>query len=181
MLTLGPVVPATVQVKATTRIRTVSMPPSQTATRQWSLLSSLSPTLSTVFSLIRWMTSSSRPYKHVQDRTEGLYGVGVQGNALTGPAFVLTVDPVIKFIESKFEGVNVRAIQNDITMVGPSHIIFGTDGALEALLDGLAEVGLEPQRTKFQALGTTEEALADKPEWLPTPSVVMDPANGEGF
>ena len=59
----------------------------------------------------------------------------------------------------------MRAIQDDITMVGPPHIIFGTDGALEALLDGLAEVGLEPQRTKFQALGTTEEALADKPEW----------------
>ena len=94
---------------------------------------------------------------------------------------MLTVDSVIKFIESKFEGVNVRAIQNDITMVGPPHIIFGTDGALEALLDGLAEVGLEPQRTKFQALGTTEEALSDKPGWLPAPSLVIDPANGESF
>ena len=48
-------------------------------------------------------------------------------------------------------------------------------------MDGLAEVRLEPQRTKFQALGTTEEALADKPEWLPAPSVVIDPANGESF
>ena len=66
-------------------------------------------------------------------------------------------------------------------MVGPPHITFGTDGALEALQDGLAEVGLEPQRTKFQALGTTEEALADEPEWLPAPSVVIDPANGESF
>ena len=43
-------------------------------------------------------------------------------------------------------------------------------------MDGLAEVGLEPQRTKFQAPGNTEEALADKPEWLPAPSVVIDPA-----
>ena len=63
----------------------------------------------------------------------------------------------------------------------PPHIIFGTDGTLEALLDGLAEVGLEPQRTKFQALGTTEEAFADKSEWLFAPSVAIDPANGESF
>ena len=42
-------------------------------------------------------------------------------------------------------------------------------------------MGPEPQRTKFQALGTTEEALADKPGWLPTPSVVIGPANGESF
>ena len=48
-------------------------------------------------------------------------------------------------------------------------------------MDGLAEVGLEPQRTKFQAPGTTEESLADKPEWLPAPSVVTDPANSEIF
>ena len=41
------------------------------------------------------------------------------------------------------------AIQDYITMVGPPGIITGTDGALEALLDGLAEVGPEPQRTKF--------------------------------
>ena len=45
----------------------------------------------------------------------------------------------------------------------------------------LTEVGLEPQRTKFQALGTTEEALADKPGWFTAPSVVIDPANGESF
>ena len=43
-------------------------------------------------------------------------------------------------------------------------------------MNGPAEVGLDPQRTKFQALGTTEEAHADKPEWLPAPSVVIDPA-----
>ena len=34
---------------------------------------------------------------------------GGQGNALTDPAFVLTIDPVLKFTELKFEGVNVRA------------------------------------------------------------------------
>jgi len=64
----------------------------------------------------------------------------------------------------------VRAVQDDVTMVGPPHVISGTDGALGALLDGLAEIGLKPQRTKFEALGTTKEALADKPGWLPTSS-----------
>ena len=62
---------------------------------------------------------------------------GGQDNALTGPAFVLTIGHVIKFIESELWGMNVRAIQDDITMKGPPRIIFGTDGALEALQDGL--------------------------------------------
>ena len=44
-----------------------------------------------------------------------------------------------------------------------------TDGAPEALLDGPAEVCLEPLCTKSQALGTTEYALADKPDWHPPP------------
>ena len=73
------------------------------------------------------------------------------------------------------------AIQDDVTMVGSLRIISGTNGAPGALLGGIAEVGLEPQHTKIQALGTTEEALADKPEWLPVPSVVIDPTNGESF
>ena len=94
---------------------------------------------------------------------------GGQGSTLTGPAFVLTADPALKLTESKSEGVNVRAVQDDVTMAGPPHVISGTDGALGALLDGLAEIGLKPQRTKFEALGTTKEALADKPEWLPVP------------
>ena len=42
---------------------------------------------------------------------------GGQGNALTGPVFVLTIDPVLKFNESKFEGVDVWAIQDDVTTV----------------------------------------------------------------
>ena len=56
-------------------------------------------------------------------------------------------------------------------MVGPHHTAFGIDGALEAFLGGLAKVGLEHQRTKFQALGTTEEALAGKLKWLPALAV----------
>ena len=98
-----------------------------------------------------------------------------------GLASVLTIDSVLKFTESKFKGVNVRAAHDDITTVGPPHIIAGTDGVPEALLGGLAEVGTGPQRTKFQAPGTTEEALPNKPGWLPAPSVVIDPANGESL
>ena len=42
-------------------------------------------------------------------------------------------------------------------------------------------MGPGPQRTKFQALGTTEEAPAGKPGRSPAPSVVIDPAKGGGF
>ena len=58
---------------------------------------------------------------------------------------------------------------------------FVADGALGALLGGLAEKGPEPQRTNFQAMGITEEAPPDKPGWLPAPSVVIGPASGESF
>ena len=54
-------------------------------------------------------------------------------------------------------------------MVGPPRIIFGTDGALEALLDGLSKEGPEPQRTMFQALGTTEKPLPTSQNGYPPP------------
>ena len=48
---------------------------------------------------------------------------GGHGSALTGSAYVLTIDPVPVFTESKFESLNARAIQDDIAMAGPPQII----------------------------------------------------------
>jgi len=58
---------------------------------------------------------------------------GGQGNALTGPSFVMVIDEAMKSTDEKF-GIIIRAIQDDLTLLGDAKVIFGTngdDGALE--------------------------------------------------
>ena len=91
---------------------------------------------------------------------------GGQGNALTGPAFVMVIDEAIKSTEDKF-GITIRAIQDDMTLLGDAKVIFGTNGsngALEFLLSALEEVGLVPNRSKFKIF-----AVGFIPDWLRTP------------
>ena len=61
----------------------------------------------------------------------GMDGVG-QGNALTGPAFVMVIDEAMKSTEEKF-GITIRAIQDDMTLLGDAKFIFGTNGNNGAL------------------------------------------------
>jgi hypothetical protein len=75
---------------------------------------------------------------------------GGQGNPLTGLAFVATIDAALKGIESKF-GVEIRAIQDDMTIMGDPDTIFGPGMALESLLELLDKVGLKPNKSKFSA------------------------------
>jgi hypothetical protein len=98
---------------------------------------------------------------------------GGQGNPLTGIAFVATIDAPLKGIEEKFN-VKIRAIQNDMTMMGDPEQIFGPGKALESLLELLAKVNLSPNRVKFQCIGTTDDALDNVPDWL-----IFDEETGE--
>jgi hypothetical protein len=43
---------------------------------------------------------------------------GPQGSALTNQAFPLTIDGALKRTEAKFEGVTLRAIQDDCNLQG---------------------------------------------------------------
>jgi hypothetical protein len=98
---------------------------------------------------------------------------GGQGNALTGPAFVATIDSALKGIEAKF-GVEIRgAIQDDMTIIGDADKVFGPNGALESLLALLEKAGLKPNRSKFQCLGSADGALKDAPEWLKPKAIDM--------
>ena len=101
---------------------------------------------------------------------------GGQGNALTGPAFVMVIDEAMKSTEEKF-GITIRAIQDDMTLLGDAKVIFGTNGnngALEFLLSALEEVGLEPNRSKFKifALNEDEETLGFISDSLRTPDTI---------
>ena len=98
---------------------------------------------------------------------------GGQGNALTSLNYVINQDPAMKGTEMRFPTVEVRAIQDDITMRGPPEDVWGADGALTFLLSALKERGLEPNTGKFSVVGTTEDACDDKPDWLNEPKSIL--------
>lgn len=105
---------------------------------------------------------------------------GPQGNALTGLSFTMVINPSLKSVESNFPGVEVRAIQDDISLFGDPDIIFGEDGALDSLLKSLREeAGCTPQLTKLKALGTLPESCQNMPNYIERPCVQYeDPATG---
>jgi hypothetical protein len=78
---------------------------------------------------------------------------------------VATIDAPLKGIEAKFK-VEIRAIQDDMTMIGEPEQIFSPGCALESLIELLAKVSLSPNRAKFQCTGTTDCALDNAPGWL---------------
>ena len=88
---------------------------------------------------------------------------GPQGSPLTDLAFPALINKALKATEAKFPGVELRAIQDDIDAAPPPDLIFGSnqdgsDGALHFLLEQLAELRLEPNKSKFQFYATTERA-----------------------
>ena len=105
---------------------------------------------------------------------DGLMGGG-QGNALTGQFYVVNQDPALKAVQAKFPNVDIKAIQDDITIFGdPEDIFDETDdegkvtklGALSLLIQELKARGLDCNRIKFACAGTTPDACARKPSWL---------------
>jgi len=85
----------------------------------------------------------------------------------------MVIDEAMKSTEEEF-GIIIRAIQDDMTLLGDAKVIFGTNGdngALEFLLSALEEVGLVPNRSKFKifAVDDDEETLGFIPDWLRTP------------
>jgi len=107
---------------------------------------------------------------------------GGQGNALTGQFFVINLDPALKSVEEMFPGVEIKAIQDDMALMGPPELVWDrTDdngvvhkGALSALLDGLKARGLYANQDKFACLGTTPDACLGKPDWLKEPTSFTD-------
>ena len=112
---------------------------------------------------------------------DGLMGGG-QGNALTGQFYVINQDPALKAVQAKFPNVDLKAIQDDITIFGdPEDLFDETDdegqvtevGALSLLVQELKDRGLECNLTKFACAGTTPDACAKKPSWLSEPTSIQ--------
>ena len=92
---------------------------------------------------------------------------GGQGNALTGQFYVVNQDPALKAVQAKFPNVDIKAIQDDITIFGdPEGIFDETDdggevtklGALSLLIQELKARGLDCNKIKLACGRTTPDA-----------------------
>jgi hypothetical protein len=84
-------------------------------------------------------TQNKSGFSHICDSEMG----GGQGNALTGLIFVITIDRVLKDTEAHYPGMRVKAIHDDITLIGPPEKTFGDDNAMAFLEMGLNSLSTE--------------------------------------
>ena len=132
------------------------------------LLLALQATISTPTPIYTRTELTTKGMTYLCDSCQG----GGQGNALTGLAFVLTIDPILKGLERTYPTVEARAIHDDITLSGPPEEIFGDDKALNYLIDGLRNIaGCTPKLQKFKALGSLPHSCENMPEFIKRPSV----------
>ena len=119
-----------------------------------------------------YMRSSSSPtgFTKICESTAG----GPQGSPITNLAFPIIINKAVKDTEARFEGVEIRCIQDDADIIGPPNLIFGAHGALNFLLSELAKCNLAPNKSKFQLYATSAEAAAEAPGWLPRPFHITD-------
>ena len=99
---------------------------------------------------------------------------GGQGSALTNTIFPTAINGALNSTE-RDHCVEMRAQQDGISIFGEPAEVFGPGKALETILAKLAKAGLEPNKKKFQVLGTTGDACAEKPEEFDETFVVTDP------
>ena len=97
---------------------------------------------------------------------------GGQGNALTGQLFVINLDEALKKTEARLSGVELKAIQDDITIFAPPGMAWA---ALDFLRNELeVKLHLKINTAKCKCYGTTPDACAGKPDWLEKPSSLQD-------
>ena len=111
---------------------------------------------------------TSTGFVHLCDSRMG----GGQGNALTGQLFVINIDKVLKETEAEHPGAELKAIQDDITIIAPPEVAWTALSHLRAGLENA--LGLKVNLAKCNCFGTTPEACADKPDWLQEPSRLLD-------
>lgn len=87
---------------------------------------------------------------------------GGQGNALTGQFYVINQDPALKAVQSRFPDVDIKAIQDDITIFGdPDDLFDETDdegqvtkmGALSLLIQELKNAAWSATCQNLRAWG----------------------------
>jgi hypothetical protein len=128
-----------------------------------------------------YMRSNNNPTGFVL-LCQSLMGGG-QGNPLTNELYVINQDPALKQVGLMFPDVEIKAIQDDVTIMGSPDDIFDkvdgqgqivSKGALSALIDQLKARGLDMAENKFECVGSTVNSCARKPFWLKEPTTFTD-------
>ena len=79
---------------------------------------------------------------------------------------------MLKETEAEHPGAELKAIQDDITIIAPPEVAWAALSHLRAGLENA--LGLKVNLAKCNCFGTTPEACADKPDWLQEPSRLLD-------
>jgi hypothetical protein len=101
---------------------------------------------------------------------------GSQGNAMSPTLFALVFNSVVKVLSAEFPDVSIKAIHDDMTVVGSAEVIFGD--FWNRMSDLLVPTKLTAQPTKTEAYTTATAELEHIPEWVKTSFVEW--VNNEG-
>ncbi len=82
------------------------------------------------------------------------------GNALTGLFYIINQNPALKETEVRYPECELKAIHDDITLIGPPAAVWGEDGCL-AFLKALEDRGHTVSRNKCSALGSTSSVCGN--------------------
>ena len=118
-------------------------------------------TLRAVNSIYMRSNQTASGYSHICNSEKG----GGQGNALTGLFYVINQNPALKETEARYPECELKAIHDDITLIGPPAAVWGEDGCLAFLIKALEDRGHTVSRNKCSALGSTPSACDNKPDW----------------
>ena len=84
----------------------------------------------------------------------------------------MNIDNSLKKTEAAFPGVELKAIQDDITIYGNPEKAWGALEFLRARLE--EDLHLKVNLTKCKCYGTTPDACQGKPDWLDEPKSLLD-------
>lgn len=98
---------------------------------------------------------------------------GGQGNALTNIAFPIAINSFIKACETQYPNVEVRAYQDNITLIGSINDIF--NGAYQFIIDGIHGIGCRTNPDMFTIFSNEADSnLELVPDHFKRPSINID-------
>jgi hypothetical protein len=107
---------------------------------------------------------------------------GGQGNALTGIAFCLNINPVLKQMSLEYPDVSTLAYHDDIKLQGPPQTIFSGDSpAFQRLSDLLTENGNQVNIDKGMAYVSCDNDRGRVPDFIKQPSITIGDTNHFGY
>ena len=116
--------------------------------------------------------------EHLCDSKRG----GGQGNALTGIAFCLNINPVLKQMSLDYPNISTLAYQDDVQLQGEPLVLFGGDHpAFQRLNDLLIANGNQVNQDKGMAYASRNNDRDIIPDFIKQPFITIDGNNFYGY